>query len=1028
MHVYLVNTSKRMKLAVRSIGSILLVISTILAFHQNLSAQRCYQSDIMVKGGGQYARFCPTDGNTDLLHLTSTDSSGLYYSYILVNLQDQIIYARRDSAFDLDNLANGTYRFWGVSHSDTLVWTAGLDVITVRAKNDGCANLSNSVVTVYKDEPDAGTVTLLSGTRDTVYCSSLSTNDTIRVKRALASNLYYTYFLINGNGVLVAMNDDGLFDLRGQPDGFFQIIGVSYSGIINVIPGDIINENSIIGCSEYSLPVTVTKSTPTAGLIRFTSLDTVATVCPGDGNTDWLVMRKTAYSTAFSYGYLITDNAGKLIRFSSKDSVNFEQSALGINRIYGLSYSGTVTVQPGDTIWTVDSLTSGCWNVTDRYLTVHLVEPKAGRIRALNQDSILYACPGDNLPDRFFFDTVGATPNAVRYVVTDEKNIITRVLSTNFTDFEATGVGIARVYSISYIGEYLAKVGDTLFVTNLVKGCFAISDNYLEVIKNIPEGGQVSMLEGDTVLYLCNNTSGAVVYRFKNNSPQPLRYDYVLTNEANQILDIASGDSYVFSDIPRGEIRIWGVAYSGNRLLEAGDHLLVSSYSDACFEVSTNYIHVIKDVPFAGQIALTDGSLGKFFCLNSEGPAVVQYTNTGSAKSKYTFVVTDESDKIVRISTSKSFDLKSMPVGGYRIYGVSYTGDILVKNGDFLQSKAFSNDCFDVSDQFIHVIRDNPYAGRIQALGGTARVFTCPLNDNLDYVHFQHPEAVAIKYAFVVTDTFDNITQFTFLDSIDFGFSQPGKCRVYGVGFEGAFAARVGNNIRSIAFSDGCYDLTNNYVEIIKRDPPNTNISSPAGDSITICVNDDQEDLITFATDDKTGIPVGYVITDLNSRIIGQSLANPVPFNDLPPGLSRVYAVTFTGQWVPRTGFFLLDRPLSDDCYTISNNFIKVNKMNTGNRCVTVSVHEPEVTKTYFAVQPNPNQGRLEVNLLEPSLRYDLTHIEVLDILGRSLHQWTWQSGATRQTLDLNELSNGTYWLRFRTNRNAWVTKIQVVK
>nr|HQU54289.1 hypothetical protein [Saprospiraceae bacterium] len=194
-----------MKLAVRSIGSILLITLSLLGMHSDLSAQRCYQSDIMVKGGGQFARLCPKDGNSDIVQLTSTDSSGLFYSYILVNLQDEIIFARRDSSFELDYLDNGTYRFWGVSHSDTLIWEAGMDVISVRAKNNGCANLSNSVVTLYKDEPAAGTVTLLSGLKDTVYCSSLSTNDTIRVKKAQASNLFYTYFLVNGAGVLVAM-------------------------------------------------------------------------------------------------------------------------------------------------------------------------------------------------------------------------------------------------------------------------------------------------------------------------------------------------------------------------------------------------------------------------------------------------------------------------------------------------------------------------------------------------------------------------------------------------------------------------------------------------------------------------------------------------------------------------------------------------------------------------------------------------------------------------------------------------------
>ncbi|MEZ4897126.1 MAG: T9SS type A sorting domain-containing protein [Saprospiraceae bacterium] len=1017
-----------MKPTVRFLESKLLLLILILGTTLPLAGQRCYQSDIQVKGGGQFARLCPTDGASDIVRLTTSDSSGLFYSYILVNLQDEIIFARRDSSYELDYLANGTYRFWGVSHSDTLVWTAGLDVTTVSAKHDGCVNLSNTVVTVYKDVPDAGEISLRSGIRDTVYCSSLSTNDTIQVKVSQQSNLFYTFVLVNANGVLLAMNPDGMFDLRGQPDGFFQIIGVSYSGIINVIPGDIFGENSIIGCHDYSIPVSVTKSTPTAGLLRFTTLDTMATVCPADGNPDWLIIRKSANSNSFKYGYLVTDEHGVLTRFSAKDSINFENSALGTSRIYGLSYSGDVVVSPGDSIWSADSLTTGCWDLTESYLTVHSVEPKAGRIRALNQDSILYACPGDNLPDRFFFDSVGATLNAIRYVVTDEKNVITRVLTTNFTDFEATGFGTARVYSISFIGEYVANVGDTLFVTNLVNGCYDISENYLTVIKEIPQGGRVTMMEGDTILYLCNNSVGNVVYRFKNNSPKPLRYDYVLTNEINQIIDIANDNSYVFTDIPRGEIRIWGVAYSGNRLLDVGDNIIVSSYSDACFDVSDNYIRVIKDVPFAGQIALTDGTRGKFFCLNDAGPATVQFINSGSSNSRFTFAITDESDKIVKISTNKSFDLKSMPVGGYRIYGVSYTGDILVKVGDLLQSKAFSNDCFDVSDQFIHVIRDNPYAGRIQALGGSARVFTCPLNDNLDFVHFQNPDAVSIQYAYVVTDTFDNITQFTYLDSIDFGFSQPGKCRVYGVGFEGTWRARVGNNIRSIAFSDGCYDLTNNYVEIIKRDPPNINISSPAGDSITICVNDDQEDLITFTSDDVTGIPVGYVITDLNSRIIGTSLANPVAFNDLPPGDSRVYGVAFTGEWIARTGNFLLDRPLSDDCYTISNNFIKVNKQNSGERCVTVAVHEPERAKQVVRIHPNPTSGQLELNLLDPALKDDLTRIEVLDILGRALQSWSWQKGDGRLRLDLSAFPPGNYWLRLESHRNTWVMKVQVIR
>ena len=45
------------------------------------------------------------------------------------------------------------------------------------------------------------------------------------------------------------------------------------------------------------------------------------------------------------------------------------------------------------------------------------------------------------------------------------------------------------------------------------------------------------------------------------------------------------------------------------------------------------------------------------------------------------------------------------------VWGLSYTGNITVSMGDNALSMPLSDDCFDLSDNFVSVIRDTPDGG-----------------------------------------------------------------------------------------------------------------------------------------------------------------------------------------------------------------------------------------------------------------------------------------------------------------------------
>ncbi|MCB0554104.1 MAG: hypothetical protein KDD02_11175, partial [Phaeodactylibacter sp.] len=106
-------------------------------------------------------------------------------------------------------------------------------------------------------------------------------------------------------------------------------------------------------------------------------------------------------------------------------------------------------------------------------------------------------------------------------------------------------------------------VGDDAAAVALSDDCFDLSDNYITVVRVVPDGGMVSRPNGATEVYVCPGDGNPDIVRADSSGTAGL-YTYVITDENNIILSLPTGDSFDFDDAPAGICRIWGLAYTGN--------------------------------------------------------------------------------------------------------------------------------------------------------------------------------------------------------------------------------------------------------------------------------------------------------------------------------------------------------------------------------------------------------------------------------------------------------------------------------
>ena len=457
--------------------------------------------------------------------------------------------------------------------------------------------------------------------------------------------------------------------------------------------------------------VTVTRVAPevdttlSAGTVMLASGETEAYTCPGDGVDDVLMFENMNASDSVNFTYVVTNADGEIVGIPDGDSQNFEGAGEGVCYVYGLAYVDSLTAVPGDQVAT-DTLAIGEFALSENFIIVNRDTTEAGVVSTSLGLSQVTTTPGDSLADVVEFMAVGASNSKYTYIVTDTTGMIIGIPEGNSQDFDGATIGICQVWGLAYTGGLLVTMGDDLSAV-LSDGCFDLSDNFVTIIRQEGlNGGVVSMPSGATTRYTCPGDSLNDIVMFSNSlGSADGEFTYVVTDPDGVILGLPEDASQNFEGASEGVCYVWGLSYTGMLTAEVGDTATAGPLSDGESDLSDNFITVIRSIPDGGMVTTVDGDSAVTTTVGDGVADVIEFASTEAANSKFTYIITDSDGNILGIPEGNSQDFEGAGAGICLVWGLSYTGNLTAEVGDSAATTNLSDECFDLSDNFVQVTR-----------------------------------------------------------------------------------------------------------------------------------------------------------------------------------------------------------------------------------------------------------------------------------------------------------------------------------
>lgn len=875
---------------------------------------------------------CLGDGVADVLNFVTTSTANAAYNFILTDGNDVILAFITGNAFDFEvapATPTGTYRIWGLSATGNLSAQLG-DKITAIALTDECFELASNFITITRADVDGATVSLASGDTAIIACLGDEQIGSLTFVNTSASPAAYAYLITNEENIIVAISESDAFSFDNLPSGNYRVWGLSYSGDLqaqigaNAATTDLSNE-----CFDLSDNfIAVTQKLVDGGKVSLSNGDTIVAVCGSSATPGPISFARQTNATE-SYAFVITNLDNRVILVLNGNTVDFNAAALGEYRVWGVSFSGSLLLETGDNLTTV-VLSSECYDLSDNFVQLAREEVNGGTLTATNGSNDRFACPGNGKPDLVTFSTTGSSSGAYTFVVTNEQNVIQFFTQATAIDFDTLPEGNYRIWGLAFSGNVLAGIGTDADLGNLTDECFDLSDNFLSVVNEVPNGGLISFQGGDTLRYTCPADGKADILKFATSQTKGRSFVYLITDENNIIEAITAVDSFDFERDTPGINRVWNLAYTGNLTARVGDDAAAISLSDDCFDLSSNFLTVIREIPEGGNVTLQTGETVVFLCVGDTLSDILQFDSTGTSRGAYIYVITDTQNRIQNGISGDRFNFEFIGTGTFRIWGLAYTGNLTARIGDIVTDVPISDDCYDLSDNFTTVVRSQPDGGTVAAFATQTQVTVC-LGDGVpDIIEFVNTSTSAAGYGYIITDNQGRFITFSDTAIVDFEtINGADTCRVYGVSFVGDILLTAGDMVATSNISSGCFELSDNFITILKQKVDGGTIDSDkGGTTIFTCANDGVADVINFSNTGQgsTGVQYRYVLTNQNNIILGFVNGSQFNFETAGIGTTRVWGVSYTGEFLGGFGTNITQAPLATGCFDLSANFITVSR------------------------------------------------------------------------------------------------------
>ncbi len=349
----------------------------------------------------------------------------------------------------------------------------------------------------------------------------------------------------------------------------------------------------------------------------------------------------------------------------------------------------------------------------------------------------LMSCTQDGNSDVHTFMTSGSSGTSIAYVVTDPNGIIIGLPPSNMVDFDGAPPGTCWIWAVAYDGNFTAEAGDDANTVAFSDDCYDLSDNFVTIVREGGSAGTISTVDGAAMVYTCTQDGNVDEVSFQTMDATGTNIAYVVTDPDLNILGLPPGNTVDFDGAPPGTCWVWALAYTGNITAQVGDNAGTTALTDGCANLSENFVEVIRDVVVGGTIAREDGTNTITTCTMDSIPDVVQFVSTGASNSKIAYVITSPTLEILGLEFNDFHDFDGAPPGTCWVWTMAYTGNITAQVGDIVGNVSLTDDCADLSTNFIEVIRtDNGDAclsstSDISAQNAKLKVFPNPVGDQL---------------------------------------------------------------------------------------------------------------------------------------------------------------------------------------------------------------------------------------------------------------------------------------------------------
>ena len=1000
------NFSNRKTITMTKIFQLIMLLAFSFAGQQTANAQ-CQVTRITSDNDLNVVYTCPQDGNPDVVNFSNTNTSGSNYAYAITDADKMILAIETNGFFDFDNAPPGNCLVWGFSYTGNLTAQAGSSVFSTQF-SDGCYSISQNYVSVIRETPNGGTVATPTGETSIYACLNDGFSDFVGFSNTSNSSANYRYVITDDQNNILGLPPTAFLDFSGAGVGTCRVWGLSYTGNLTAAVGQ--NAATVAlsdNCFELSSNfITVDRNEVDGGRVTMPNGNVFREVTVQDGTPDVVMFVNTSTAPA-NYAYAITNESNEILEITTDAQMDFDGAPPGTCRVWGFSYSGAITAQAGESVF--GTFSSGCYEISSSAITVYR---RAGNPNAVDGGMVAmpsgattrYTCPGDGIDDIVMFTTTSASTNYT-YVITDDQNNILGLPPTNSQNFEGAGVGVCRVWGLAFTGNITAAVGDNAAAIDLSDDQFELSSNYIEIVRDMPDGGTVAMPSGATERYTCTQDGNADVVMFTHQTNSRSQYRYVITDDQNNILGLPPGDSNDFDGAPAGTCRVWGLSYTGMITAAVGDNAADVALTNGCFDLSDNFITIVRDQPEGGTVATADGETEVELCAGDGIDDIIEFSHQGNSNSKFAYVITDDQNNILGLPSGNSQNFEGAGGGVCRVWGLSYTGNLLVGPGDNAATATLTDDCFDLSDNFINVVRTGIDGGTVAMPDGETTRYTCAQDGNADVIMFTHTTTSTENYGYIITDDQNNILGIPPGDFADVDGAPPGNCRVWGFSYTGTVLVEMGDNAATSVLTDGCFALSSNFIEVIRDNPEGGTVETTDGEtSITIVAGDGIDDIVEFTHAGNSNSNFTYVITDDQNNILGIPPGNSQNFEGAGVGVCRVWGLSYTGTITAEVGDNAADIALTDDCFDLSDNFIEV----------TRAAQKPisNIVFAKAAVSPNPvlDQVNLELKMEELPTE-EMTKVSVYNTAGVQVHfaEFTTWEGANNFQMNLGHLREGIY-------------------